>query len=41
LLPPRLGVWSGFVYTTLAVTMPALSARYRRAAERLRRRSEA
>ena len=41
LLPPRLGVWSGFVYMTLVITMPALSARYRRAAERLRRRSGA
>ena len=40
LLPSRLGVWAGFVYTTLAVTMPVLSTRFRRAADRLRRTAE-
>jgi len=36
-LPPRLGVWAGFVYTTLPVVMPAVAIRYSRQADRLRR----
>ncbi len=34
-LPPRLGVWAGFVYPTLAVTMPVIATRFGRAAARL------
>jgi uncharacterized membrane protein len=36
LLPAHLGIWAGFVYPTLIVTMPAIAVRYRREAERLR-----
>jgi len=35
LLPPVLGVWAGFVYATLPVTMPLLSLRHARAVARL------
>ncbi|HPF70032.1 MAG TPA: TMEM175 family protein [Candidatus Krumholzibacteria bacterium] len=34
LLPPRLGVWAGFVYTVLPVVMPVLAIRQARAAGR-------
>ena len=37
LLPTHLGIWAGFVYPTLIVTMPAIAVRYRREAERLQR----
>lgn len=37
LLPPRFGVWAGFIYMTLGISMPMLSARYRRSAERVAR----
>lgn len=36
-LPARLGVWAGFIYMTLIVTMPAIANRYAREAERLGR----
>ncbi len=38
LTPPWLGVWAGFVYMTLPVTMPLMAIRQRRAVERLRER---
>ncbi len=28
LLPPHLGVWAGFVYMTLPLTMPVVAVRY-------------
>jgi uncharacterized membrane protein len=34
-LPTRLGVWAGFIYTTLPITMPLVAMRYRRQAARL------
>jgi uncharacterized membrane protein len=36
-LPARLGVWAGFVYMSLVVTMPAVAKRYARRAGRTRR----
>jgi uncharacterized membrane protein len=36
LLPTRLGIWAGFVYMILPVTMPLLALRYGRRADRLR-----
>jgi uncharacterized membrane protein len=36
-LPTALGIWAGFVYTTLPIVMPLLARRYSRQAERLRR----
>jgi len=35
-LPTRLGVWAGFVYMTLPLTMPLIAVRYARRAERMR-----
>jgi len=36
LLPTAVGVWAGFVYTTLPITMSVVASRYSRAADRLR-----
>jgi uncharacterized membrane protein len=36
-LPSDLGIWAGFVYTTLPVTMPLVASRHARQADRLRR----
>jgi hypothetical protein len=35
--PPRVGVWAGFVYPTLMVTMPSVSMVYARRAAALAR----
>lgn len=35
LLPMGAGVWAGFVYTTLPISMPILATRYARQAERI------
>lgn len=35
-LPSRFGVWAGFVYTTLPLTMSLTASRYARRADRLR-----
>ena len=34
-LPAGLGNWAGFIYATLGVSLPAMSARYRKRVERL------
>jgi uncharacterized membrane protein len=35
-LPPKLGVWAGFVYMTLNITMPVTATRHARQIDRLR-----
>jgi uncharacterized membrane protein len=36
LLPTSIGIWAGFVYPTLSITMPIVATRYQRLADRLR-----
>jgi uncharacterized membrane protein len=35
--PPRIGIWAGFVYTTLAVSMPWIAVHHERKVKRLQR----
>lgn len=41
LLPTRLGIWAGFAYVTLPITMPWLAVRYERKVRLLRRELDA